>query len=92
MLPLNFHTNTTPSHHPCCHDVLSSEVKIPKRFSFLLVVVTKTNNSMVYYDDGVIIILISNDDDVDDDNNVVVNNKYRRFSYPSPLAPFYISF
>ena len=75
--------------HPCLDDVISSDVKIPKRFSLLLVVVTK--NSMVYYD-GVIIILISNDDDVNDDNNVVVNNKYRRFSYPSPLAPFYIFF
>ena len=76
--------------HPCFDDVISSDVKIPKRFSLLLVVVTKSS-SMVYYD-GVIIILISNDDDVNADNNVVVNNKYRRFSYPSPLAPFYIFF
>ena len=53
--------------HPCFDDVISSDVKIPKRFSLLLVVVTK--NSMVYYD-GVIIILMSNDD---------VVNKYRRF-------------
>ena len=52
--------------HPCFDDVISSDVKIPKRFSLLLVVVTK--NSMVYYD-GVIIILMSNDD---------VVNKYRR--------------
>ena len=74
--------------HPCFDDVISSDVKIPKRFSFLLVVVTKSN-SMVYYD-GVIIILMSNDDD--DDDNVVVNNKYRRFLiHPPSLLSIYFS-
>ena len=72
--------------HPCFHDVISSDVKIPKRFSLLLVVVTKS--SMVYYD-GVIIILMSNDDD--DDDNVVVNNKYRRFLiHPPSLLSIYL--
>ena len=71
--------------HPCFDDVISSDVKIPKRFSLLLVVVTK--NSMVYYD-GVIIILMSNDDD---DDNVVVNNKYRRFLiHPPSLLSIYL--
>ena len=67
--------------HPCFDDVISSDVKIPKRFSLLLVVV-------VY--DGVIIILMSNDDD--DNNNIVVNNKYRRrfLIHPPSLLSIYL--